>query len=173
MIEEYSSKHYKSVEEYLENNWETDLKYLFPNYSYVDEYLTELSYYETSNIITHVSLFKDSLNGIISFYVDDSNNMISAMLVCYFKETNGSQLVFGRDIYESFKDISSTTDYVKIIFSSSNSNPLLKNYRKIINKYGGRECGVFRSNILNQDGSRDDETYFEIETSAIRKHLKK
>ena len=133
---------------------------------YADKYLDDLNIDE--GIVTHLSFKDDELLGCISYYVDETSQIIYAMLILSFEETN---VTFGRDVFRSVEEIAKSDEYFKITFSAESSNPFAKTYEKLIHKYGGRTVGTFRNNIY--DGNRyHDEIFFEIECADIRKHIK-
>lgn len=145
-------------------------KYAFVNISDLEDYKNQIVY---NKLISYVSYNNDKIFGVISFRNVECHNHISGVVAIKFQENKENQHLFCKDIYRAFIDISQKYTYKIIQFSSSSDNIFCPTYEKIIKKYGGRVCGRFENNILNNDGSYSDKLTFEIKPSDILKHIKK
>jgi len=139
---------------------------------YVEGYLRDLKG-ETGreDMVTYISYRKDKILGFISFYFDDPSNIINNVLIIGFGESFSDSFLFAKDIYKSVEELICRHNVFKIVFSSSTQSPMAKTYKKLVKKYKGRECGIFRNNIYNGE-SYEDEVFFEIECSNLKKNSK-
>lgn len=145
-----------------------DYRNAFFHNDHLNRYIDDLQ--DDENNITYLSYDGNKLLGCITYCIDHSSDSVYAMVILSFEGTN---LIWGRDIYRSIEDIIVNNNIFKLVFSASSNNPLLKSYKKIVEKYGGREVGVFRKNIFDAEfQKRYDEIFFEIESSAIKEKIK-
>ena len=71
-------------------------------------------------------------------------------------------LTFGIDLRKIIDDIFNEYKMNKIEFCCIGGNPALKHYYRFIEKFGGREVGVYKQSVVLLDGELHDEILFEL-----------
>ena len=115
---------------------------------------------DNGNFHSFVSVNKD--NEVIGYIQYAINwNTMSAMNLGIMSFDIGN-IEFIKDVYEAVENIFIKYHLNRLTFYSVADNPAIKGYRKLIEKYGGKECGYYRQSVRLQDGKIHDEVLFEI-----------
>lgn len=83
-----------------------------------------------------------------------------------FKKNN---IIFAKDLYAFIYRLLFYNNYHKINWSVICGSPHEKTYDKICNKYNGKIVGIFKNEILLEDGKLYNEKYYEITKEDVSK----
>lgn len=99
------------------------------------------------------------LHGYISYMFDVASNKVFNYGAISFDIGSPT---FARDIGQSIVDIFEKYGFNGLDFFCIADNPVIKAYRKLIARVGGREVGTFRAESMQIDGKLHDSVMFEI-----------
>lgn len=126
--------------------------------------------YGTSNEnISFVSLdSNDNILGLIKNSVDYTANQAYDLAIISFKNS----YEFARDVLKVIYDIFYKFKFCRLEFCAYADNPTFKNYKRFIQKFGGREAGYFRKYTKLLDNEYHDRVIFEILDTDLNDKLK-
>lgn len=96
--------------------------------------------------------------GYITYAVNFITKVADRFGIISFKPS----IIFGIDLMKIIDDIFIKYKMNKIEFCCISGNPVLKHYYRFIEKFGGREVGVYKQSVMLTDGELHDEILFEL-----------
>lgn len=115
---------------------------------------------DNTYIHSFVSIDKDGkLVGFIQYNINWQVKSVYNLGVMSFDIGN---LEFIKDLYQAIDNIFTVHNLNRLYFWAIADNPVLGTYKKLVEKYGGRQCGYTRQSCILQDGKLHDEVQFEI-----------
>ena len=150
-------RHKEELQELFLGTWYNE-KYKFYNMSsYNGIFAVSDSSWDSHEF---VSIDKNNnIIGYISYYIAREHERISDLCVINFTE---DKLLFGRDIYQVFKDIFEKFNFRKISYSVIIGNPMERSYDRWTKKYGGQIIGIEREHIKLMDNKYYDVKKYEL-----------
>lgn len=107
----------------------------------------------------------DEIVGMISYNISYVNMSVDNFGIISYEHKN---VLFMRDVMQAIHDIFNKYHMNRLEWFCFADNPAIKSYRKLIEKYGVRECGYFRKVSRLQDGLLHDSVVFEILAEDIK-----
>lgn len=118
-----------------------------------------------NNVYTHIFVSvdeEDNIVGLINYSLDWVTMTAYQLGIIGFADNFKNRLLFAKDIIKAIDDIFIKYNLNRLSWYVVEDNPVIKSYRKYIEKVGGKECGRFRQNVKLQDGKMHNEVSFEI-----------
>lgn len=109
---------------------------------------------------------KNKVIGYITYTVDWVSSSASGFGIISFDKGN---VLFAKDVYTAICDIFDKYHFNRIEWYCYADNPVIKSYRRFIQKHGGQECGYLRQSKKLQDGKFHDSVIFEILNDEFRR----
>ena len=100
------------------------------------------------------------LLGYLAAFIDRDTYTVDNIAAANF--AGEGHPVFARDLYRFLRSLFEDHRFEKIKFSSSVENPANRIYTRLIDRYGGREVGVFRNDARLPDGRLTDVVHYEL-----------
>lgn len=160
----------KVAQLYVNEIREKDLSTWYnPKYMYYDGYTgSELTKFDDDNYRAHKFVSVDENNnviGLITYCIDWNCSSVDRFgIICYEK----CSVLFIRDVIQAIKDIFYRYNINRVEFFCYVGNPALKGYRRLVDKFGGKECGYYRKYSKLMDGKLHDAVVFEILKSDLK-----
>lgn len=102
----------------------------------------------------------------ITYTVDWVSSSASGFGIISFDKGN---VLFAKDVHTAICDIFDKYHFNRIEWYCYADNPVIKSYRRFIQKHGGQECGYLRQSKKLQDGKFHDSVIFEILNDEFRR----
>lgn len=101
----------------------------------------------------------DWVIGFISYSVDWTARSAADLFVENFEIGNP---IFMKDVFTAICDIFEKYRFNRLEWNCIADNPVIKGYRKFVEKCNGREIGTFKNRVMLEDGKLHDVVYFEV-----------
>lgn len=153
---ELAVKHETALQElFLKHAFDERFKYYWP-YSYRDKYTAPTSTWER---MEWAVLEGDKVVGLLGYTVDRDS-----MVVTNFSAINfcGNSLAFSKAIIRVIDDIFMVFKFRKIRFPVEVGNPIESAYDRLVERYGGWICGLWKAENKLFDGTLTDRKWYEI-----------
>ena len=102
---------------------------------------------------------ENNVLGYIAYSFDSCANSAYGLSAINFTD---NKAVFGMDLMIVIKEIFEKYNHSRLSFVCMADNPIIENYRKLCEKYGGREVGFYKRSACVLSGKLQDEYLFEI-----------
>jgi len=115
---------------------------------------------------------QDNILGLLFADICRPENFVDAMAILNLKEKGNFK--FSRDLYQFLDDLFVKFNFFKMTFCVVSGNPVEKMYDRFVLKFGGRIIGVYKQQVMLQDGKLYDQKHYELfrEDYMERRRLK-
>lgn len=140
---------------FLEYAFDESFKYYFC-YSYRRRYTAPDSTWER---LEYAVIERGEVVGLLGYSIDRDSLIATDFSAINFR---GSSLAFSKALIKVINDLFVVFKFRKLRFSVEIGNPIEASYDRMVNKYGGRICGVWIAENKLFDGTITDRKWYEI-----------
>jgi len=140
---------------FLEHAFNEKYKYYWPC-SRRDKYNAPIS---TWDKMEWAVLENGKIIGLLGYSIDRDSLISDSFYAINFA---GKSLTFSKAIIRVIDDLFTVFKFRKLRFSVEVGNPIESSYDRLVEKYGGRICGLWRQDSKLFDGTITDKKWYEI-----------
>lgn len=145
----------KLQELFLRHAFDEKFKYYWP-YSYRAKYEAPTSTWER---MEWAVLETGQVVGFIGYSIDRDSLITNNFMAINF---GGTSIAFAKAIIRIIDDLFMIFKFRKLRFSVGVGNPIESSYDRLVEKFGGRICGLWRKEDKLIDGTIVDKKWYEI-----------
>jgi hypothetical protein len=153
---EFAVKHEAALQAlFLKHAFDEKFKYYWC-YSWRIKYVAPESTWEKMEFAV---LENGEVTGFLGYSVERDTQVISSFGAINF---SGSSLAFAKAMMKTIDDMFMVFKFRKLRFCVEVGNPIEPSYDRMVAKFGGRVCGLFRAENKLFDGTITDRKWYEI-----------